>query len=360
MGKAIAKSLSVGMLILGAIIGAGFASGQELVSFFGLGTPPWIIATLAGVLIFLISALFLFLGSKINAKNVSEINTALVGKFHFVADAVLLVNSLIILSAMLGAVNSLGSSAISPTFSPLYAIVVGAIAVVVALKGAKGLIVANKIVSPLLIAALIFIALFTTLTISNREIATFRLGSIWTLIVYVCMNMMLASTVVTTLGKMDKKTIFLSSGVAAVCMGVLIFVLMTALNTWGDASAPMPILDMARHIHVSVYWIMVVVLFAGIFTTILTAMTGLVSWFEGIFGGKLFSACVVIAAGFILSNLGFSTVVRVLYPIIGILGVVYTLVASSFVVRQTKLANRLKEKSSLKRMNKSAKNSNSS
>jgi len=341
MGKAIAKSLSVGMLILGAIIGAGFASGQELISFFGLGTSPIIIASLAAVLIFLVSSLFLFLGSKLNAKNVTEVNTALVGKFHFVADAVLLVNSLIILSAMLGAVNSLGSSVISPTFSPLYAVVVGTIAVVVALKGAKGLMVANKIVSPLMVAALIFVAIFTIFTVSNTVAIPFRLGSIWTVIVYVCMNMMLASTVVTTLGKMDKKTIFLSSGVASLCMGVLIFVLMSALNNWGVEGSTMPVLDMAALIHPAIYWVMVVVLAAGIFTTLLTAMTGLVSWFEGIFGGKLFSAFIVIGAGFVLSNLGFATVVRVLYPIIGILGVVYTVVASGYIVRQNRVVKKL-------------------
>ena len=321
------------MLIVGAIIGAGFASGAELVSFFGLNAPPLAIALVAGALVFLISSLFLYLGSKLNAKNITEVNVALVGKFSFVADAVLLVNSLIIFSAMLGAVNSLGSSVLSPAFSPLYAVVVGVICAFVAVKGAKGLIIANKIVSPLMIAGLIFVAVFTIFTLGNTQITVFRIGSIWTVVVYVCMNMMLASTVITSLGKMTKKTIFLSSGIAATCMGVLIFLLLRALNAWGVEGSNMPVLDMALNIHPAVYWTMFAILIAGIFTTLLTAMTGLVTWFRGIFGSKLFTAFVVLTAGFILSNLGFSTVVSVLYPIIGVMGVIYTSVASGYVIR---------------------------
>ena len=336
-----AKGFAIGMLILGAVIGAGFASGRELVSFFGLGTSPLAMAFMSGALIFGISVLFLMIGSRVNGKNVSEINVALAGKFHFVTDAFLLVNSLIILAGMLAAMDTLGATAIAP-LSPLYAIIAGILCAVIATKGMKGLMTANKIVSPIMIIAL---GLVGILTIAFRSIGfrtiDFTFGNPWTVIVYVCMNMMLASTVVTTLGKMDKKTIFVGAGVAAVSIGALIFILLTALNVWGDPYVDMPVLDMARHIHVSVYWVMVAVIAVGIFTSMLTAMTGLVSWFEGLLGNKFYTAGIVLAAGFILSNLGFSTVVRVLYPVIGIMGVIYVALGAIFMVRTSSLKERL-------------------
>jgi|GEM_PF-593057 len=345
--KSIGKSFAVGMLILGVILGAGFASGRELVAFFGLNAPPLVIAGGSSILIFLLSVLFLFIGSKLNAKSITEVNVALVGKFHFIADAFLLVNSLIVLASMLGAMNALGEAVLF-SVSPLYAVVAGILCVFVACKGAKGLLLANKIVSPLMIATLVVIGLFTVLTVTGSSGGvSFNAGSLWTVLVYVSMNMMLASTVITTLGKLDKKTIFIAPAIAALSMGILIFILLSALNAWGNAAADMPVLDMARLLHPSVYWLMVMMLAAGIFTTMLTAMAGLVNWFKSIFGNKLLTAFAVLAIGFVLSNLGFSTVVRLLYPIIGIMGVLYTLAAGLYVVRMRLKSNKFPSQKSL-------------
>ncbi|MCL2848390.1 MAG: hypothetical protein FWE13_06600 [Firmicutes bacterium] len=328
----IAKSVTVSFLILGAILGAGFASGRELISFFGLGISPLAISVIVAILIFSVSSLFLWIGSKLNVKKVSQVNFALVGRFHFITDAVLLVNSLIVLSAMLGATNSLGATTIGFN-SPIYAVVLVVACALLSLKGAKGLTTANKIVVPFMVILIVIIAGIVLFNSSNSTDYTLEAGSIWQAIVFVCMNMLLASTVVTTIGQLDKKTIFVSSAITAIIMGVLVFVVLSALNARGDIVSDMPVLSMAREIHIIIYWLMVVMLAAGIFTTMLTAMLGLVAWLEPILGSKKFSATTVSVLAFILSNLGFATVVRVLYPIIGIFGVVYTLIAIVFVIR---------------------------
>ncbi|MDE6398093.1 MAG: transporter, partial [Clostridiales bacterium] len=58
------KILSVAMLIVGTMIGAGFCSGRELVSFFGSGISVFV-APLCGVCIFFVCVLFLYIGTKI-------------------------------------------------------------------------------------------------------------------------------------------------------------------------------------------------------------------------------------------------------------------------------------------------------
>ncbi len=173
---------------------------------------------------------------------------------------------------------------------------------------------------------------------------TSGLANFGVVIVYVAMNMMLASTVLTTVGKMDKKTIFLSSGIAAALMGVLIFVLMTALNRTPETGAEMPVLEMARALNPFVYYLMAVVIAISIFTTMLTAMSGLVSWFSSFWGNQSFCALIVLGAGFALSNLGFSNVVKFLYPVIGALGVVYTALGLIFAARSLPLKAVFKRK----------------
>ena len=73
------KYFSVAMLIIGTIIGAGFASGRELVSFFGTRISPFT-AVLCGLAIFALSVVFLFIGSKLRSSNVSEVNRKLAGR----------------------------------------------------------------------------------------------------------------------------------------------------------------------------------------------------------------------------------------------------------------------------------------
>jgi len=336
------KSITVALLILGSILGAGFASGRELISFFGLGISPIVIAIIVAALIFGVSSVFLFIGSRLNAKKISDVNRALVGRFRLATDAVLLVNSFIVLAAMLGAANSLGYS-ITGLNLPIYAAVLVLLSSLLALKGAKGLATANKIVVPIMTILLLIIAIRTVmLAVGTDNNYTVNAGSVWQAIVFVCMNMLLASTVITTQGRLNKKTIVASSAIAAIVLGALVFILLSALNANSDITSDMPVLTMARHIHVAVYWLMVIMLAAGIFTTMLTALVGLVSWFTPIFGGKRFSAAVVSVLGLVLANLGFATVVRVMYPIIGILGVIYVAIALLFVFRITIMAKRKK------------------
>jgi len=325
------KSFAVAALIVGMIVGAGFVSGREIISFFGANASPWTAVPIAAF-IFCVSALFLFIGARVNAKNISEVNQKLAGKYHVVADAFLLVNSFIVLAGMLAAMDSLGARVFLPV-KPAYSIAAGILCVFMVLKGVKGLIHCNKAIVPVMAAALVFVGVFTVAAAGGGigvGGSAFRLGAA---VVYVCMNMVLVSTVITTMGRMEAKTILSSSAIAAVFMGGLVFVLIGALNAWGETSADMPVLEMAQAVHPALYYGMAAVIAASIFTTMLAAMNGLAAWFEGIFGNKLFSAFVILAGGFILSNLGFANVVKYLYPVIGVLGIAYTALGTVFAVR---------------------------
>lgn len=77
--------MSVAMLIVGTMIGAGFASGREVVSFFG-AVPNMFIALIAGVLVFGCSVLFLFVGRRVKKSDIGEVNGAVFGKLRPFAD----------------------------------------------------------------------------------------------------------------------------------------------------------------------------------------------------------------------------------------------------------------------------------
>ena len=49
------------MLVVGTVIGAGFASGREIVAFFGVTPSPWV-ALLCAAITFVMCAVFLLVG----------------------------------------------------------------------------------------------------------------------------------------------------------------------------------------------------------------------------------------------------------------------------------------------------------
>ncbi len=325
------------MLIIGTIIGAGFASGRELVSFFGNRISPFT-AVLCGLAIFALSVVFLFIGSKLKSTNVSEVNRRLAGRAHVVVDSFLLVNNFIVLAGMLAGMDSLGNLVVK--ISPVWSIVSGALCVFVVCRGVKGLLNCNSIVVPLIIVSLIFVCAVSAVG-GGAPIKEFESKTLLTLVVYVCMNMMLASTVLTTMGEMSKKQIFISSGIAAAFMTVLILLLILALNNNPLQSSDMPVLEMARKISPIAFGLILVVIAVSIFTTMLTAMSGLTAWFSSVFGSRIYSSVFVLLLALALSNLGFSNVVSYLYPVIGVLGVVYTVLCLIYVARVTCLAKPL-------------------
>ena len=329
------RYFSVSFLIIGTIIGAGFASGRELVSFFGSDISPFV-APLIGVAIFALSVVFLYIGSKLKSSNVSEVNRRIAGRCHVLVDSFLLVNNFIVLAGMLAGMDSLFSLVLN--ISPVWAIVSGVLCVFVVTKGIKGLLNCNSIVVPLIIVSLIGICAFSLHSGTVYGSAGFSCKTAITLIAYVCMNMMLASTVLTTVGDMSKKQIFISSGIAAAIMTALILLLILALSGNPITSADMPVLELAKRISPFVFGLILIVIAVSIFTTMLTAMSGLADWFCAIFGNRLYSCVFVLLIALSLSNLGFSGVVSYLYPVISVLGVIYTVMCLVYVLRASSLS----------------------
>lgn len=316
------------MLIVGTIIGAGFASGREIVSFFGAGYISPLIAPVCGLLIAAGSFLFLYIGHKTKAKNVTDINRRIFGKLHLPADIFLLFNSLIVLAAMLAGMDSLGDMFFHA--SPAYSIVAGLLCAVISYKGLRGLVRCNAVLIPLVVAVLITVcALHAGAPLSTPDFG-FGLPSC---VIYVAMNMILASTVLGTTD-ISVKCAAGASLAAGGIMSVLMYLIITALNAHG-AEGAMPILFMAKNMPV-LFYIMAAVVGAAIFTTMLTSASGLTDWLCAQCGDRRFSSAAVLLAGLILSNLGFETVVSFLYPLIGALGGVYMFAALLYVTLDTR------------------------
>lgn len=316
------------MLIVGTMIGAGFCSGQEIVAFFGSGISV-AVAPLCGLCIFAVCVLFLQIGAKVNKKSFDKVNAEVLGKYHFVADFFLLANNTVVLSAMIAGVNSL-----CKPFMPVP--VLGAAAAIacaaIAYRGAKGMLDCNFLLVPVIIVVLTVVCAGALRTGEmGASAGVFRFFVLPSCIVYVSMNMLLASTVLTTLGGLSRKQILWGSGIAALILTVLLFLLITALNSTGRTGADMPVLEIAAAGGKGLYAAVSLITGLSIFTTMLTAVGGLCAFLGERGGNRIVDCIVVVTAGVLLSFIGFARVVQLFYPLIGVLGLVYIVACIRFV-----------------------------
>ena len=337
MFKSFLRSMSVAMLIVGTMIGAGFASGKEIVSFFG-AVPNVFIALVAGVLVFGCSTLFLFVGRRVKKTDIGEVNGAVFGKLRPFADVFMLFNSMTVLGAMLAGTDSLVAEFID--LRPLASVITGLVCAVVAVRGLKGVLKANAVLVPVMI---VFLAVCSILAIEFPFRASSSPIKPYSVVLYVSMNMILGGGVLSTVHELSPREIILSSAVASALIAGLLMLIMGALSSSSAAHADMPMLLIALKSGKVMYFICLPVIAASIFTTMLSAFKSVYDYLSGFIKHNIVSAGLVLAAGLLVGAFGFSTVVGRIYPIIGGIGLLY-LAANGWYLFKTRIKRDVKKK----------------
>ncbi|MCH5154689.1 MAG: hypothetical protein J1F71_05705 [Clostridiales bacterium] len=337
MFKSFLRSLSVSMLIVGTVIGAGFASGREVVAFFG-AVPNVFIALIAGVMVFGCSVLFLFVGRRAQKTDMGEVNGEVFGRARPIADIFMLFNSVTVLGAMLAATDSLAAEFIN--IRPFMSVILGVLCAVIAVRGLKGVIKANAVLVPIMI---VFLCACTLQAIDFPLKSQGGAIKIYSIVLYVAMNMILGGGVLTTVHRLSPREILLSSAIAALIIAGLLVCIMGALQSCAAAHADMPMLLIALKSGRVMYMISLPVIAASIFTTMLSAFKSVYDYINGFVKHKLISAGIVLIGGLAVGALGFTSVVGLLYPITGAIGMLYILCNCWFLIR-TRVKRKVKKK----------------
>lgn len=338
--KDIAKVVFV---IIGTFIGAGFASGQEIYSFFfkyGIN----------GIIGILISSLILgiiisktlkiikenniqsykeFLDNIINKKYSIKIkqhkNEKLTQLINIVVNAFMLVTFFIMIAGFgtyftqqFGLNQLIGSS------------ILALITYIILNTNVKGVVKASEIIVPILIISVIIIGLMnlkdlSLLQIKNYLIQNNNLEFILEAILYASYNSILLIPVLITLNKYIKNKkqttiIGIISAVIISTMSILIFLLLTKVDVTIE-NLEMPVVYVASNMLEILEYIYGFIILGSIFTT--TISLG-VSFLQNTSKDKKSYtqiALIMCITSVIVSKIGFSNLVNMLYPIFGYLGI---------------------------------------
>lgn len=320
---------------LGAVIGAGFASGQEIVQFFVVyGSRGGQGAILATVLFAACGGLLLHLAHREGISNYQQMLTYLMGpRLGRAVDFILAIFLFLGISTMLSAS---GAVFYEHLYLPKNAGIIAAYLVVVMLlaAGKKGLIASYNLLVPLKVILLLGIAAYAAFGLKVDTLPTSTMINCpanpsywaWSSLLYVAYNFSLAMVVLSEYQPVTGR----GAGIRGAVGGGLLLGLLVVINYLALVKFlpdvlhyQVPMLYVAGRISLTAKHIYTLVLWMGILTTAIANAYGFAQRFSSLTGiayGPCLAICMTLALP--VSSRSFSGLVGNIYPLFGLLGVV--------------------------------------
>lgn len=273
------------LMIISAVVGAGFATGAELLAFFGTSTlPPIWIAILVGIFLFCLMSALLYLPVRFSKKIFAPI-------------------FFIFFVAMTAGITELAG--------PVTAAIAVITSVLIVWIGFEKMLTANKLLMGFALVVLLVIVV-TNLgeTLPRSNLAPDILKTAGSALLYAGMNCcLLPGIFAQTKTTLSRKDLFVCVIVSVITISFFVLLLLTVIRGQNATSAPMPILAIADNI---------IVRFA-VLVCILTSMFAALFNLRSETKKSAVTLSVIGALGYFLSFLGFTKVIGIFYPIVGIM-----------------------------------------
>lgn len=340
------KSIHIAGGFVGLVVGAGFASGQEILQYFtSFGWLGAVGALIATVVFSLLGMQIAQLGSELQATSHKEVIYKMAGPYlGIVMD--------VFISCLLFGVAVVMFAGSGAMFEQMFGIrpVVGSSVMVVLtiftlMLNSKSILHIIAAVTPYFLLLVFGIAVYSilkmdltlmeqhTLAIKQRAAA-----SNWWLsaILYVSYNIATGTSILAVMGgAVNKKAARWGGFFGGILLGLLILIIHIAMLTKIDIAAgkALPMLALANDMHPLVAVLMIIALFAMMYNTAVGMMYSLtvrvVSPDKNIFKTLVVFLGLV---GFIVSFIGFTTLVSKLYSVMGYAGflLIFVIVLSLF------------------------------
>ncbi|MBA2174755.1 hypothetical protein H0266_07605 [Halobacillus locisalis] len=309
-------------LIIGTIIGAGYASGRELWQFFGQDSS---LAILLFALMFTSCCYTIMsISFKKQSGHYLPVLRAIVGK-HLtgIYDWMIIIYLFTTTVVMLA-----GSGATWQAFHFSYRL--GVLAIVIPLIllfvwDVKGIVIVNSFILPLLIAGLLFVLI---LFVTDQQLSLFghvHETSNWmSAFPFTALNILPLIAVLGAIGNQmkHKGEIWIASIGSGVVLGAISYLYNNSLIQISEEIIlyEIPLFAILKHYPYEMMLFMSVMLWIAIFTTAASGTLGLVTRFREYVKQPLWIlAMAVIAIMLPFTSFGFSTLIQYLYPLYGLL-----------------------------------------
>ncbi len=326
------RLIKISFVIIGAKIGAGFASGKEIFEYFAkYGVYSLFFVIPMFIFFYWFTFICLKFGSKrtdYNIKNSNKQlskNVMLFGKDINIYDTFFLLTFLILCSAMFSGMVSLFITYFGYVNKSILYLIVAVISIALINLSFTSLSTFSYYIVPLIILGIIINTIFTFQT--NSFALSFGITNILPLpastALYVSQNTFLASYVIIKSGSgLNNKQTHIVSFIVSFCLSLLMILgIFCFLFNPTLAYCEMPFAEISQCINPIFSYIFGFIIFSSIITTYATTLTSLKQFFPG--DKKYNKKWQMLVLIVLLSLLHFGHIVKYLYPLIGVFGVIY-------------------------------------
>ncbi len=317
---------------IGTVVGAGFASGREVMQFFTrFGDWGPLLILLASLFFVWIGAKVLLLASKLKAGSYEDLNRHLFGDRtgRWVSLLMLLVLTAVN-AVMLAGAGSLFSEHLNLSYQSGLLITMFACFVLLR-KGIPGIIAVNSFVVPIMVA-FTAVLMVDTLTSpgtsgwpsSQDSLAVSPWAALLSPFLYAAFNLSMAQAVLVPLGSSvgDPRILKRGAWMGGIGIGLLLLAghLTLSARMPGISQFDIPMGGIAREFGAWIHWTYVLLIFSEIFTTLVSDIFGLTVQLQErtrISRGALTAGLLLVC--FIIGQFGFGPLLSALYPFFGML-----------------------------------------
>ncbi|MBO9607472.1 MAG: hypothetical protein J7639_16030 [Paenibacillaceae bacterium] len=326
--KKTGQTIQVAFTYMGTIVGAGFASGQEILQFFT--KYGW----LAAITIAIASVLFIWLGTKLmvmagesRTSSYEDFNKLLLGnRLGEWISLFMLVVLFGISTVMLAGAGTLFAEQLHMSYQAGL-LVTMLLAYAVIAGGIRAIVAVNVVVVPLMLALTVVIVL-TTAQLPGadnwlRLTSDHPLASVWlSPLLYVSFNLATAQAVLVPLGATirDKSVLYRGGLLGGLGIGIMLLAGHVAMAAYmpGIAQFEIPMSHIVGRLGIVMQLVYAIIIFGEIFTTYVADVYGLTLQLEQRTGiGKYAIIAITLGAGYVVSQFGFGNLLSLLYPLFG-------------------------------------------
>lgn len=333
------KSNKIGVLgissaYIGAVIGAGYASGQEILQFFNAFGDKGRYSIVISTILFVVFAFCpLILAYRMRCMDFEKLITPTKTKFpKMFSDILVSITQFGTLVIMVSAAGSM--------FNMMYGIpywsgslVVSILLVIVLFSGLDGIVRVLSAMVPFMIIVAFIIGIYGSMNpipadkTKELVVNSSPLLKHWVLsgILYVSYNFSIAFGIAVPMGYRAKneRTIAIASIISGVAIGICAYVLYQAMhnNIYAVGSLDLPMVAIAESIDHRLKFLYSGILFIGLYSTAISCYYG---FYSRAYKFKVFSqfgektlAIVIMAFSLVLSQIGFSKLISFIYPALG-------------------------------------------
>ncbi|MBQ8615356.1 MAG: hypothetical protein IJ415_02200 [Clostridia bacterium] len=307
-------------LILGAIIGVGFASGKEIcVFFFDFGGASLIGLVAFGLLYIYLFFVIQYISHKLKVNSYDSFNAAIFGKMCKFTKIIMLINFTITSAGMLAGADYLFETFFGIGYK-IPSIVLSVLTFILLIGGINKIKLMANIIIPVMLAVIVINSLHNItpqnvhmeITVQNGVMAVYY-GLLFGVNNFVAAMPMLFETKLKTKGKL--------AVILSICLVILLNILVFASNNFSTA---MPMFELSSNVSPCFYYIYFTTLVMALFSTLVICSynaNNIVSH-----GKKsLFTIGLVVLTNLIISNLGYDFIVQYLYVVSGIISGIYVI-----------------------------------